>query len=53
MLHYRAVARTSLQKIGDIMLGIFGAIVMMYTTVLTVESWARGSGAPQPGYCDR
>ncbi|KAL6716445.1 hypothetical protein ACLMJK_006012 [Lecanora helva] len=52
MLHYRAVARTTVQKVGDFTLGIFGAVVMMYTTVLTIQSWVRDSGARPPGYCD-
>ena len=52
MLHYRAVARTNTQKLSDIILGTFGAVVMVYTTALTVQSWVRGSTATSPGYCD-
>ena len=52
MLHYKAVARTSTQKLGDIALGVFGAIVMIYTTALTVEGWVKGGSVKSPGYCD-
>ena len=52
MLHYKAVATSRKQRASDVILGIFGAVVMVYTTVLTVNSWARGSGAGTPGFCD-
>ncbi|PQE12308.1 Vacuolar amino acid transporter 3 protein [Rutstroemia sp. NJR-2017a BVV2] len=54
MLHYRAVAKTRFRKTCDVLLCVFGFIVMVYTTGLTVISWA-GSGdeAPNLGYCDR
>ena len=52
MLHYRAVARTSLARICDILLCILGGVGMVYTTVLTVSSWAAGGGEKSPGYCD-
>lgn len=53
MLHYKAVAVSHKQKIGDIVLGLFGTVVMVYTTSLTVKSWASGSSAKSPGYCDQ
>ncbi|CAK7232255.1 hypothetical protein SBRCBS47491_008206 [Sporothrix bragantina] len=53
MLHYKAVARSRLWKIGDIVLCIFGFIAMAYTTSLTILSWANSSSEPKtPGYCD-
>lgn len=53
MLHYRAVARSTLWKASDIALCIFGFVAMAYTTVLTVKSWADGDTGPVlPGYCD-
>lgn len=54
MLHYKAIARTRFRKGADIVLGVFGAVVMTYTTSLTVSSWARGSSEPAlPSYCDK
>lgn len=53
MLHYRAIAKTSFRKVADVALGIFGAVVMTYTTILTVMSWASSSDAPTvPRFCD-
>lgn len=54
MLHYKAVARTKKQRIGDITLCVFGVVVMVYTTALTGMSWANGGSSPKPpGYCDQ
>ncbi|KAI9742349.1 MAG: neutral amino acid transporter [Claussenomyces sp. TS43310] len=53
MLHYRAVAKTRFRKGADIVLCIFGAVVMVYTTALTIISWADSSSEPPlPKYCD-
>jgi proton-coupled amino acid transporter len=53
MLHYKAIAKTRFRKIADVALGIFGAVVMTYTTSLTVISWASGEQAPDvPRFCD-
>lgn len=53
MLHYKAISKTRVRKLADIALGIFGAIVMTYTTSLTILSWANNSGAPAlPTYCE-
>jgi proton-coupled amino acid transporter len=53
MLHYKAIAQTRLRKVADVALGIFGAVVMTYTTSLTVISWASGEQAPNfPRFCD-
>ena len=41
MLHYKAVAKTRAEKIGDILLGTVGMAVMGYTTVLTIKVCAR------------
>ncbi|KAI9789772.1 MAG: neutral amino acid transporter [Peltula sp. TS41687] len=40
LLHLRSVARTRFQRSADIGLSIFGVVVMCYTTVLTLKSWA-------------
>lgn len=54
MLHYKAVAQTKSQRIRDISLCVFGVVVMVYTTILTVLSWASGGSGPKsPGYCDQ
>ncbi|KAG9727906.1 hypothetical protein KCU73_g12506, partial [Aureobasidium melanogenum] len=51
LMHYRAVATRSWQRIADILLVIFGLFIMGYTTTLTVMSWSAG-GPKEPGYCD-
>jgi proton-coupled amino acid transporter len=54
MLHYKAVAKTRFRKTADVVLCIFGFVVMVYTTSLTVVSWASGSEDPGlPSYCDK
>jgi proton-coupled amino acid transporter len=53
MLHYRAVARTTTARILDVLMCILGAIAMVYTTTLTVESWVKGGAPKAPGYCDK
>ncbi|KAI9818089.1 MAG: neutral amino acid transporter [Pycnora praestabilis] len=54
LLHFRAVARTRLQRIADVALCIFGVVVMIYTTALTIRSWVGGGHTVKsPGYCDR
>lgn len=52
MLHYKAVARSRLWKLSDIVLCVFGFIAMAYTTTLTILSWANSSTEPSVGYCD-
>ncbi|KAI6710038.1 hypothetical protein PZA11_000902 [Diplocarpon coronariae] len=53
MLHFKAVSKTRFRKACDVILGIFGLVVMVYTTVLTVISWASGTEEPgSPSYCD-
>lgn len=39
MLHYKAVAKTPTEKLGDILLGIFGMAAMVYTTAQTIRVW--------------
>ncbi|KAI9046580.1 hypothetical protein LZ554_009324 [Drepanopeziza brunnea f. sp. 'monogermtubi'] len=54
MLHFKAVSKTRFRKACDVLLCIFGFVVMVYTTSLTVISWA--SGDEEPGllsYCDK
>ncbi|KAH8908857.1 hypothetical protein BR93DRAFT_877280 [Coniochaeta sp. PMI_546] len=53
MLHYKAVAKSSLWKATDVILCVFGFVAMAYTTSLTVMSWANGSGEGLPSYCDK
>lgn len=54
MLHYRAVARTRFRKACDVLLCVFGFVVMAYTTALTLKSWASGSAEPGlPSYCEK
>jgi solute carrier family 36 (proton-coupled amino acid transporter) len=54
MLHYRGVAKTTFRKFCDVILCVFGFIVMAYTTTLTLKSWAGGNEALKPpGYCDK
>ena len=52
MLHYKAIANTKKQRILDVILCVFGLVVMAYTTALTAKSWANGSSSKPPGYCD-
>ena len=37
MLHYRACARTKVDKLKDIAMIIFGMVVFVYTTVETIR----------------
>jgi proton-coupled amino acid transporter len=53
MLHLRAVAKNRWYKLADVALMVFGLIVMVYTTSLTISSWVSGDSAkPLPAYCD-
>ena len=52
MLHYRAGATKWWHKPADIALMVLGAVGMVYTTTLTVNSWISGSSGKPPGYCD-
>jgi proton-coupled amino acid transporter len=53
LLHYKSVARTRLSKAVDIFFVVFGTVVMVYTTTLTMKSWIKGaSGNKPPSYCD-
>ncbi|EEP79901.1 conserved hypothetical protein [Uncinocarpus reesii 1704] len=53
LLHLKAVATTRFRRWSDIGLAVFGTIVCVYTTVLTVRNWATGTTDPgKPGYCD-
>ncbi|CAG8957042.1 hypothetical protein HYFRA_00012523 [Hymenoscyphus fraxineus] len=54
MLHMRGVAKNNFRKGCDVLLCVFGFVVMAYTTALTLKSWAGGDSAPQlPSYCDK
>ena len=52
MLHFKAVATKRWERVADVALGVFGIVVMIYTTALTVINWASGSGGAAKGYCD-
>ena len=52
MLHYRAVARTTIARTLDILMCIVGMIAMIYTTSLTIQSWGEVGKPKAPGYCD-
>lgn len=53
MLHYKAVARSTLWRASDVALCVFGFVAMAYTTSLTILSWANASTEPpMPRYCD-
>ncbi|QDS67443.1 hypothetical protein FKW77_000451 [Venturia effusa] len=52
MLHYKAISRTWYSRFADVALIIFGFVVMVYTTSLTIQSWISGGEAKSPGYCD-
>lgn len=53
LLHLKAVATRGWQRATDIALCCFGVVVMVYTTALTIRSWAGGNSAKSPGYCDK
>ncbi|KAK3670113.1 hypothetical protein LTR78_010053 [Recurvomyces mirabilis] len=52
LMHYRVVSTRTWQKVVNVFLVIFGFAIMAYTTTLTAVSWAHGSQAKPPGYCD-
>ncbi|KAF9436626.1 neutral amino acid transporter [Entomortierella beljakovae] len=39
LFHYKACAKTVKEKLLDILLGIFGVIVMVFTMYITIRSW--------------
>lgn len=54
MLHFKGVAKTRFRKACDILLCVFGLVVMVYTTSLTLMSWAKGNENPGlPSYCEK
>lgn len=54
MLHFKAVAKTRFRKGCDVLLCVFGFVVMAYTTSLTIKSWVSGTEEPPlPSYCDK
>ncbi|KAF9243462.1 amino acid transporter [Melanogaster broomeanus] len=48
MLHYKAVAKTRMEKLVDILLGTFGMAAMIFTTIQTLKLMAVSGPAPQP-----
>jgi len=51
MLHYKAVAKTPTEKIGDILLCVFGLVAMIFTTAQTIKLMAQPEAAPEPIKC--
>ncbi|KAL1924767.1 uncharacterized protein VTP21DRAFT_4421 [Calcarisporiella thermophila] len=51
LFHYKAVARSTLAKTGDILLLCFGILATTYTTMMTIRDWASGGGAQPIGRC--
>ena len=39
LLHFKGVAESRWEKVGDVVLMVFGLGAMIYTTVITVERW--------------
>jgi solute carrier family 36 (proton-coupled amino acid transporter) len=52
LLHLKAVSRTRWQRGLDYTMCVFGAASCAYTTALTIQQWAAGNTAKDPGYCD-
>ncbi|KAI0995334.1 Vacuolar amino acid transporter 3 [Podosphaera aphanis] len=52
MLHIRSVSGSRFRVWTDISLCCFGLIVMIYTTSLTIKSWAGASVPVPPRFCD-
>ena len=48
----KAIARNGAQQLVDILVCVLGVVAMVYTTTLTIKSWAMGSGGVELGYCD-
>ncbi|KAH7884389.1 amino acid transporter [Phlebopus sp. FC_14] len=52
MLHYKAVAKTPIEKWSDVLLGAFGVAAMMFTTLQTIKLMAMPEAVqPTPGTC--
>jgi proton-coupled amino acid transporter len=47
MFHYKALARTRRQRVADVALALFGVVVMVYVTSVTLSSWINQS-TPEP-----
>ncbi|KAF2765189.1 hypothetical protein EJ03DRAFT_355128 [Teratosphaeria nubilosa] len=52
LMHYRAVADRPWQRITDLMLVVFGFVIMAYTTALTIINWVGGGQEEMPGQVD-
>ncbi|KAF9581058.1 neutral amino acid transporter [Lunasporangiospora selenospora] len=48
MFHYKACAKSLRVKILDIILGVFGAIAMIFTLYITIRSWVVQSAGDTP-----
>lgn len=52
LLHLKAVSQSKWRIAADIILSLFGIMVMVYTTALTIMSWFDSTRPNLPGYCD-
>ncbi|EMC91284.1 hypothetical protein BAUCODRAFT_117635 [Baudoinia panamericana UAMH 10762] len=52
MMHYRVSATRLWERITDVLLVIFGFVLMAYTTGMTIQHWVHGERSKPPGYCD-
>lgn len=52
MMHYKVISTNRWSKLADVLLIILGVVGMVYTTTLTIMSWAGKSEPKPPGYCD-
>ncbi|KAF8862858.1 hypothetical protein BDZ45DRAFT_702713 [Acephala macrosclerotiorum] len=53
MLHFQGVAKGRFRKACDVLLCVFGLVVMVYTTGQTIVSWGRSTSKPALSYCDK
>ncbi|RKP34679.1 transmembrane amino acid transporter protein-domain-containing protein, partial [Dimargaris cristalligena] len=51
LFHLKAVARTRWRRITDILIAVFGAIIMVYVTYTTLESWVLDEPEPPSSRC--
>ncbi|KAE8452440.1 hypothetical protein EG329_000342 [Mollisiaceae sp. DMI_Dod_QoI] len=53
LLHFKGVAKSRFRKACDVLLCVFGLVVMVYTTGQTIVSWGTNTGKPALSYCDK
>ncbi|KAF2757056.1 amino acid transporter-like protein [Pseudovirgaria hyperparasitica] len=52
LLHLKAIAQAPWRRVSDVLIVIFGFLVMAYTTALTVAGWVNSGEAKAPTYCE-